>query len=62
MELKYSEDVENSSATCFEGWSSDNEKTMGCIKDNLLIMVTTNYDETELVMTQILDKMDNSFI
>ena len=60
MELKYSEDVENSSATCFEGWSSDNEKTMGCIKDNLLIMVTTNYDETELVMTQILDKMDNS--
>jgi len=46
-------------ATCYEMWDSDGRfKTVECIKDDLLIVVSTIDGESDSIMKQIFNKMD----
>jgi hypothetical protein len=48
------------SATCVEGWHEEQWKTMLCLKDDMFIMTGNNFGESELVMKEILNKIDDT--
>ena len=58
--VEYQENVSYLSATCVEGWHEEQWKTMLCLKDDMFIMTGNNFGESELVMKQILNKIDDT--